>query len=40
MTAVGVLIRRFLMTTAKAAMTMSSSRKMTMRKRFAPRLPM
>ena len=40
MTAPGVLMSRFLMTTAKAAITMSSTRKMTTRNRLAPRLPM
>ena len=40
MTALGVEISRFLMTTAKAATTMSSSRKITTRKRLRPRAPM
>ena len=39
MTAVGVLLSRLAMTTAKAALTMSSSRKMTTRKRLRPRAP-
>ena len=36
----GVAISRFVMTTANAAITMSSRMKMTMRKSPAPRLPM
>ena len=39
-TAVGVETRRLEITTAKAALTMSSSRKMTIRNRFRPCRPM